>query len=62
MLRTADPDGGRENMEGMPTALRGFFAKLVDTDTLHAYAQLVGLVIAVIVMAAMIVATQFRGL
>jgi hypothetical protein len=49
-------------MEGMPTAVRAFVAKLVDTDTLHAYAQLVALVIAVVVMAVMIVATQLEGL
>ena len=45
-------------MEGMPTAARAFVAKLVETDTLHAYAQLVALVMAVIVMAVMIVAAQ----
>jgi hypothetical protein len=49
-------------MEGMSTGLRAFFTRHVDPKTVYSYALLLGLVTAVVVMGAMIVASQLKGM
>ncbi len=49
-------------MEGMSTGFRAFFTKYVDPKTVYPYALLFILVTAVVVMAAMIIASQIKSM
>ena len=53
---------GRGKMSDLSTALRAFFTRRLDPTTVYSYALLVGLVVAVVVTGAMIVANQRGGL
>jgi hypothetical protein len=49
-------------MSDLSTALRALLTKRLDPTTVYSYALLLGLVVAVVVTGAMIVANQIRGL
>jgi hypothetical protein len=53
---------GRGKMSDLSTALRAFFTRRLDPTTVYSYALLFGLVVAVVVTGAMIVANQRGGL
>jgi hypothetical protein len=53
---------GRGKMSDLSTALRALLTKRLDPTTVYSYALLLGLVVAVVVTGAMIVANQLRDL
>ena len=49
-------------MNDLSTELRAFFTRRRDPTTMHSYVLVLGLLVAVVLAGAVIVATQLRGL